>query len=147
MKGVTGMGVGSGGAGSQGAGPVQVRVDAVAALRSLVDAFHEDDLPSIKPLIPSLLNQLFALMAEVRSSPWTSHPPPIRSSLPVSWAEPASLHHSQPRNAVEHASPDLHFSFRVKIRLQIPPRGCIPKRVGWCVHRWRARMWCSRWRL
>ena len=44
---------------------MQVRVDAVAALRSLVDAFHEDDLPSIKPLIPSLLNQLFALMAEV----------------------------------------------------------------------------------
>ncbi|EIE23737.1 ARM repeat-containing protein [Coccomyxa subellipsoidea C-169] len=44
-----------------------VRVDAVAALRSLVDAFHEDDLPSIKPLIPSLLNQLFALMAEVES--------------------------------------------------------------------------------
>ena len=43
----------------------QVRVDAVAALRNLVDAFHADDLPSIKPLIPSLLNQLFALMAEV----------------------------------------------------------------------------------
>ncbi len=46
----------------------QVRVDAVAALRNLVDAFHEDDLPSIQPLIPNLLNQLFALMNEVRSS-------------------------------------------------------------------------------
>ena len=45
----------------------QVRVDAVAALRNLVDAFHEDDLPSIQPLIPNLLNQLFALMNEVRS--------------------------------------------------------------------------------
>ncbi|CAL5220954.1 g3058 [Coccomyxa viridis] len=44
-----------------------VRVDAVAALRNLVDAFHEDDLPSIQPLIPNLLNQLFALMNEVES--------------------------------------------------------------------------------
>ena len=43
----------------------QVRVDAVAALRNLVDAFHADDLHTIKPLVPSLLNQLFALMAEV----------------------------------------------------------------------------------
>lgn len=75
---MTGVGVRSGGAGSQGAGLVQVRVDAVAALRSLVDAFHEDDLPSIKPLIPSLLNQLFALMAEVRSSLWTLHPAPLQ---------------------------------------------------------------------
>ncbi len=40
-------------------------MDAVSALRNLVDAFHKDDLPSIKPLIPSLLNQLFALMNEV----------------------------------------------------------------------------------
>lgn len=40
-------------------------MDAVAALRNLVDAFHADDLHSIKPLVPSLLNQLFALMAEV----------------------------------------------------------------------------------
>ena len=45
----------------------QVRVDAVAALRNLVDAFHKDDLPNIKPLIPNLLNQLFALMNEVGS--------------------------------------------------------------------------------
>ena len=42
-----------------------MRVDAVAALRNLVDAFHADDLHTIKPLVPSLLNQLFALMAEV----------------------------------------------------------------------------------
>jgi len=47
--------------------PMQVRVDAVAALRNLVDAFDKDDLPSIKPLIPNLLNQLFALMNEVSS--------------------------------------------------------------------------------
>ncbi len=53
----------------------KVRVDAVAALRSLVDAFHEDDLPSIKPLIPSLLNQLFALMAEVCAPLSNTHPP------------------------------------------------------------------------
>lgn len=46
-----------------------MRVDAVAALRNLVDAFYADDLPSIKPLIPQLLNQLFALMAEVRLRP------------------------------------------------------------------------------
>ena len=39
-------------------------MDAVAALRNLVDAFHKDDLPNIKPLIPNLLNQLFALMNE-----------------------------------------------------------------------------------
>ena len=51
----------------------QVRVDAVAALRSLVDAFHADDLPSIKPLIPSLLNQLFALMAEVGAAGHPHH--------------------------------------------------------------------------
>lgn len=40
----------------------------MAALRNLVDAFHKDDLPTIKPLIPDLLNQLFALMNEASSS-------------------------------------------------------------------------------
>lgn len=53
----------------------QVRVDAVAALRNLVDAFNADDLPSIQPLIPALLNQLFALMAEARA--------PADSALPL----------------------------------------------------------------
>ena len=47
-------------------------MDAVAALRNLVDAFHADDLSNIKPLIPSLLNQLFALMQEVGVSPFAS---------------------------------------------------------------------------
>ncbi len=43
----------------------QVRVDAVAALRNLVEAFDDDHLDSIKPLLPELLNLLFALMVEV----------------------------------------------------------------------------------
>ena len=54
-------------------------------------------------------------------------------SLPVSWAEPASLHQFPPRNAVEHATPDLHFSLRVEGKLQDPPRGCNRKRFDRCV--------------
>jgi hypothetical protein len=48
-------------------GRAQVRVDAVAALRNLVEAFDDDHLDSIKPLLPELLNLLFALMVEVVS--------------------------------------------------------------------------------
>ena len=48
---------------------VQVRVDAVAALRNLVEAFDDDHLDSIKPLLPELLNLLFALMVEVMAAP------------------------------------------------------------------------------
>ena len=44
----------------------QVRVDAVAALRNLMDAYGEDHLDEIKPHIPNLLDQLFRLMAEVK---------------------------------------------------------------------------------
>ena len=47
----------------------QVRVDAVAALRNLVEAFDDDHLDSIKPLLPELLNLLFALMVEVMAAP------------------------------------------------------------------------------
>ena len=47
----------------------QVRVDAVAALRNLVEAFDDDHLDSIKPLLPELLNLLFALMVEVTAAP------------------------------------------------------------------------------
>ena len=46
---------------------LQVRVDAVVALRNLVEAYHKDDLDAIKPLVPSLLDQLFALMKEASS--------------------------------------------------------------------------------
>ena len=48
---------------------VKVRVDAVAALRNLVEAFDDDHLDSIKPLLPELLNLLFALMVEVMAAP------------------------------------------------------------------------------
>ena len=63
-------------------------MDAVAALRNLVDAFHKDDLPSIQPLIPNLLNQLFALMKEVRSRaapaiPWLARRCPGRAGVVV----------------------------------------------------------------
>ncbi|KAK9839718.1 hypothetical protein WJX81_008385 [Elliptochloris bilobata] len=44
-----------------------IRVDAVAALRNLVEAFDDDHLDTIKPLLPELLNLLFALMVEVES--------------------------------------------------------------------------------
>lgn len=44
---------------------LQVRVDAVVALRNLMDAFDEDHLADIKPHIGKLLEQLFCLMAEV----------------------------------------------------------------------------------
>lgn len=48
---------------------MQVRVDAVAALRNLVEAFDDDHLDSIKPLLPELLTLLFALMVEVMAAP------------------------------------------------------------------------------
>ena len=56
-------------------------MDAVSALRNLVDAFHKDNLPSIKPLIPSLLNQLFALMNEVCFNLCSNHHPEAAVSL------------------------------------------------------------------
>jgi hypothetical protein len=70
----------SGGAGSSGCGPqfcglfervmralgdseLPVRVDAVVALRSFVDDL--EDLDILKPLLPSLLDSVFGLMAEI----------------------------------------------------------------------------------
>jgi len=53
-----------------GARNAQVRVDAVAALRNLVEAFDDDHLDSIKPLLPELLNLLFGLMVEVVRRPF-----------------------------------------------------------------------------
>ena len=47
-------------------------MDAVAALRNLVEAFDDDHLDSIKPLLPELLNLLFALMVEVTAAPCCS---------------------------------------------------------------------------
>lgn len=44
---------------------IQVRVDAVVALRQIVDAYSEDHLDEMKPHLPVLLDQLFKLMAEV----------------------------------------------------------------------------------
>ena len=68
-------------------------MDAVAALRNLVDAFHKDDLPSIKPLIPNLLNQLFALMNEVCGRTvcnlWLQH---HCAALQMLWPYEGSLH-------------------------------------------------------
>ena len=43
-----------------------MRVDAVVALRAMVEAYDDDALEAIKPLVPALLNELFALMNEVR---------------------------------------------------------------------------------
>lgn len=45
---------------------VQVRVDAVMAARSFIDAYSDDAVEAIKGLIPALLDQIFKLMAEVR---------------------------------------------------------------------------------
>ncbi|KAK9824621.1 hypothetical protein WJX72_011782 [[Myrmecia] bisecta] len=42
-----------------------VRVDAVIALRSLIDAYPEERLAEIQPLVPQLLNEFFKLMSEV----------------------------------------------------------------------------------
>ena len=42
-----------------------MRVDAVAALRQLVDAYDEGHLDEMKPHLPTLLDQLFSLMSEV----------------------------------------------------------------------------------
>lgn len=44
----------------------QVRVDAVMAARSFIDAYSEDAVEEIKGLVPALLDQIFKLMAEVR---------------------------------------------------------------------------------
>ena len=43
----------------------QVRVDAVVALRSLVEAYDEEAIETVKPRVPALLNDLFQLMNEV----------------------------------------------------------------------------------
>ena len=40
-------------------------MDAVIALRNIVDAYSEDHLDAMKPHLPSLLDSLFRLMAEV----------------------------------------------------------------------------------
>ena len=45
---------------------LQVRVDAVVALRSFIDAFDTEGLQQVKPLIPQLLDVFFQLMQEVR---------------------------------------------------------------------------------
>lgn len=42
----------------------QVRVDAVIALRSIVDAYSDDHLDDMKPHLPNLLDHLFRLMSE-----------------------------------------------------------------------------------
>ena len=44
---------------------LQVRVDAVVALRSFIDAFDTEGLQQVKPLIPQLLDVFFQLMQEV----------------------------------------------------------------------------------
>jgi hypothetical protein len=44
---------------------LQVRVDAVMAARSFIDAYSEEAVGEIKSLIPALLDQIFKLMAEV----------------------------------------------------------------------------------
>lgn len=44
---------------------LQVRVDAVIALRSIVEAYSDEHLDDMKPHLPSLLEQLFRLMSEV----------------------------------------------------------------------------------
>lgn len=138
----------------------QVRVDAVAALRNLVDAFHKDDLPSIKPLIPNLLNQLFALMNEVCSRPvrilWlasrclhSQYAGPARSAsssalhasrCPRLWLIRVRHHGDKPfpcRRNGTHAAMSEFEDRRQKASLQCKHTGC----------RWRARMWCSLWRL
>ena len=40
-------------------------MDAVVALRSFVEAFSEEEVAAIKPLIPQLLDEFFKLMNEV----------------------------------------------------------------------------------
>ena len=40
-------------------------MDAVIALRSIVDAYSDDHLDDMKPHLPSLLEHLFRLMSEV----------------------------------------------------------------------------------
>ena len=42
-----------------------MRVDAVVALRSFIDAFDAEGLQQVKPLIPQLLDVFFQLMQEV----------------------------------------------------------------------------------
>ena len=58
----------------------QVRVDAVVALRSFIDAFDSEGLQKVKPLIPQLLDVFFQLMQEVQ---------PLLAALPA--ALPAAL--------------------------------------------------------
>jgi hypothetical protein len=45
---------------------LQVRIDAVTGLRNLMEAYDESNLEMIKPILPKLLNDLFALLTEVR---------------------------------------------------------------------------------
>jgi hypothetical protein len=45
----------------------------VMAARSFIDAYSEEAVGEIKGLIPALLDQIFKLMAEVRSDAW----PPV----------------------------------------------------------------------
>ena len=42
-----------------------MRVDAVIALRSIVEAYSDEHLVDMKPHLPSLLEHLFRLMSEV----------------------------------------------------------------------------------
>ena len=44
-------------------------MDAVVALRSFVDAFSEEEVAAIKPLIPQLLDEFFKLMNEAQPPP------------------------------------------------------------------------------
>ena len=52
----------------------QVRVDAVVGIRHFVDAYSEEHVEHIKPLIPQLLNQFFSLMREVHVCSLSSGP-------------------------------------------------------------------------
>jgi hypothetical protein len=45
---------------------LQVRIDAVTGLRNMMEAYDESNLEMIKPILPKLLNDLFALLTEVR---------------------------------------------------------------------------------
>ena len=84
---------------------MQVRVDAVVALRSFIDAFDTEGLQQVKPLIPQLLDVFFQLMQEVGLPTltlltwlWLGHahaggrPPNIDSAcVAVAWARPCRL--------------------------------------------------------
>ena len=48
---------------------VQVQVDAVVALRFLIDALDAQQLPQVKAVLPGLLNEIFGLMNKVLARP------------------------------------------------------------------------------